>query len=230
MGITPSSLYNHFPGKQALYAAVLQRGVEPIMELVADAWQRGVSRREDVRATMAAMVPHLAAHPHLARLLQRAMLEESPEVRALIARWLEPLYRKGLGVVGKVAGDAGWERDDAPHLAIMLFEMLFGYFANATALQQLAGWTDDPLSEPAVAHQQRILEEAIFRLLGPRRQRAPRKRRKCTWPSQDTVDGSPTRASPAFASASAKGSPAVAHGGPRSAATRSTTWPSASAT
>ena len=178
MGITPSSLYNHFPGKQALYAAVLQRGVEPIIEMVADAWQRGVSRREDVRATMAAMVPHLAAHPHLARLLQRAMLEESPEVRALIARWLEPLYQKGLGVVGKVAGDAGWERDDAPHLAIMLFEMLFGYFANAAALQQLAGWTDDPLSEPAVAHQQRILEEAIFRLLGPRRQRASRKRRK----------------------------------------------------
>ena len=178
MGITPSSLYNHFPGKQALYAAVLQRGVEPIMEMVADAWQRGVSRREDVRATMAAMVPHLAAHPHLARLLQRAMLEESPCVRALIARWLEPLYREGLGVVGKVAGDAGWERDDAPHLAIMLFEMLFGYFANAAALQQLAGWTDDPLSDRAVAHQQRILEEAIFRLLGPRRQRARRKRRK----------------------------------------------------
>jgi TetR/AcrR family transcriptional regulator len=178
MKITPSSLYNHFPGKQALYAAVLQRGVEPIMEMVADAWQRGVSRREDVRATMAVMVPHLAAHPHLARLLQRAMLEESAEVRVLIARWIDPLYREGLSVVGKMAGDAGWQPADAPHLVMMLFEMIFGYFANAAALQQITGWTDDPLSETVVAHQQRILEEAIFRLLGPKRQRARRKRRK----------------------------------------------------
>jgi hypothetical protein len=61
---------------------------------------------------------------------------------------------------------------------MMLFEMIFGYFANATALQQLSGSFDDPLSDEVVAHQQRILEEAIFRLLGPRRPRARRKRRK----------------------------------------------------
>src|SRR3989449_11304042 len=35
MGITASSLYNHFPGKQALYAAVLERGLGPIVEAVA---------------------------------------------------------------------------------------------------------------------------------------------------------------------------------------------------
>ena len=37
MGLTPSSLYNHFSGKQALYEAVLERGLRPIVDLVAAA-------------------------------------------------------------------------------------------------------------------------------------------------------------------------------------------------
>src|SRR2546427_12692245 len=35
MGVTASSLYNHFPGKQALYDAVLERGLGPIVAGVA---------------------------------------------------------------------------------------------------------------------------------------------------------------------------------------------------
>ena len=41
--LTPSSLYNHFAGKQALYEAVLERGLHPFAELFADpdpAWSR----------------------------------------------------------------------------------------------------------------------------------------------------------------------------------------------
>ena len=32
-GLTAPSLYNHFDGKQALYEAVLARGVQPLVEL-----------------------------------------------------------------------------------------------------------------------------------------------------------------------------------------------------
>ena len=34
MDLTASSLYNHFPSKQALYEAVLERGLRPIVEIV----------------------------------------------------------------------------------------------------------------------------------------------------------------------------------------------------
>ena len=34
LGLTPSSLYNHFPGKQALYEAVLERGLGPIVAMI----------------------------------------------------------------------------------------------------------------------------------------------------------------------------------------------------
>src|SRR2546422_10745979 len=42
MGITASSLYNHFPGKQALYDAVLERGLGPIAEAAAGARHGGL--------------------------------------------------------------------------------------------------------------------------------------------------------------------------------------------
>ena len=51
LGLTASSLYNHFPGKQALYEAVLERGLRPIVEIVQGAWQAGQLRRDMVAVT-----------------------------------------------------------------------------------------------------------------------------------------------------------------------------------
>ena len=176
MGITASSLYNHFPGKQALYDAVLERGLGPIVDVVAG--QDGLEP-ERVHATLDRLTAHLARHPHLARLLQRALLEESPAVQALLERWIGSLYREGIAVVRKAARDAGWEAEQVPHLGVALFGMIFAYFTNAAALRRLAGWRDDLFSARALAVQRRFLEQAIIRLLGPRPRplTAPRPRR-----------------------------------------------------
>ena len=176
MGITASSLYNHFPGKQALYDAVLERGLGPIVDVVAG--QDGLGP-ERVHATLDRLTAHLTRHPHLARLLQRALLEESPAVEALLERWIGSLYREGIAVVRKAARDAGWEAEQVPHLGVALFGMIFAYFTNAAALRRLAGWRDDLFSERALAVQRRFLEQAIIRLLGPRPRplTAPRPRR-----------------------------------------------------
>ena len=176
MGITASSLYNHFPGKQALYDAVLERGLGPIVDVVAG--QDGLGP-ERVHATLDRLTAHLTRHPHLARLLQRALLEESPAVQALLERWIGSLYREGIAVVRKAARDAGWQAEQVPHLGVALFGMIFAYFTNAAALRRLAGWRDDLFSARALAVQRRFLEQAIIRLLGPRPRplTAPRPRR-----------------------------------------------------
>jgi len=177
MGITASSLYNHFPGKQALYDAVLERGLRPIVQLVAEAWQAGVMRPDQVHETLDRLTAHLARHPHLARLLQRALLEDTGALQALLGRWVSSLYREGMAVVAKAARRAGWEAAEVPHLAVALFGMIFAYFTNAGALQRLVGWSDDPFSPRALAAERRFLERAILRLLGPRPRGGERTRR-----------------------------------------------------
>ena len=168
MGITASSLYNHFPGKQALYDAVIERGLGPIVKVVAEAWQPGEVRPEHVQASLDLLTGHLARHPHLARLLQRALLEDTGTVQVLLDQWLGSLYREGIAVVRKMARDAGWDDDQVPHLGVALFGMIFAYFTNPGALRRLTGWSDEPLSPRALQVQQRFLAEAVLRLLGPR--------------------------------------------------------------
>src|SRR5207247_658130 len=82
MGITASSLYNHFSGKQALYDAVLERGLGPIVETVAVAWQGGLGP-ERVHAPLDRLPAHLALHPDLAPPLRAA-----PAARSTEAPWL----------------------------------------------------------------------------------------------------------------------------------------------
>jgi len=182
MGLTAPSLYNHFASKQALYDAVLERGLHPIVALLAQAWHPGALRPDNMRTTLDRLVTHLAKHPHLARLLQRALLEETGSVQELMTRWLSQLYREGFAVISETAEGAGWDAAELPHLTIGLFGLVFAYFTNATALRVIAAGTGDPLSADSLAVQRAFLEKAIFRLLGPRARRTatalPAKRKK----------------------------------------------------
>jgi AcrR family transcriptional regulator len=166
MHLTAPSLYNHFPSKQALYDAVLERGLHPIVDILAEAWTPGALRPDRVRATLDRLTTHLATHPHLARLLQRALLDDGGSFQALIARWIAPLYRQGIAVIEATADEAGWEAGEIPYLGIGLFGMVFAVFTNIAVLRQLGAW-DDPTSESSLAIQRQVLQKAVYRLLGP---------------------------------------------------------------
>lgn len=166
--LTPSSLYNHFPGKQVLYEAVLERGLAPFAALFTDP-DPGAITPAAVRRTVDVIVDHLAAHPHLARLIQRALIEETPSVQDLIQHALQPLYEKGLTVVRNVADDAEWDEREVPHLAIGLFAIVFAFFVNVPALRRMKGRRGEGYPVTALENQKRFLEKAIYRLVGSRR-------------------------------------------------------------
>jgi AcrR family transcriptional regulator len=174
--LTPSSLYNHFPSKQALYDAVLERGLRPIVAIVADSWRPGKFQAEQMRGTIDQLTAHLVTHPHLGRLLQRALIEENGAGQALMARWLGPLYQQGVEVTRQAALDAGWEPQEIPHLTLGLFGLMFAFFTNAGAIRRLAGWGDDVFSARSLVVQRRFLEKAVYRLLGPRPPESPPER------------------------------------------------------
>ena len=167
LGLTPSSLYNHFPGKQALYEAVLERGLAPFAELIEEGEPDAITP-EGVRRTVDVIVDHLAAHPHLARLVQRALIEETKSVQDLIERWLQPLYERGTSVVRHVADDADWDAREVPHLAIGLFAIVFAFFVNVPALRRMKGRRGEGYPVTALDNQKRFLAKAIYRLVGPR--------------------------------------------------------------
>jgi AcrR family transcriptional regulator len=157
-----ASLYHHFRDKRALYEAVISRGLEPVLALVADSTTAAPSAEPGVFVEH--MVEHLAAHPHLPRLIQRAALEDRKHLPSSVARLLRPLYSEGVRVLAD-STDSGWEASDLLHLGAGLYFLIFGYFANAPLIEAVTG--RDPLSPTAVARQRRFLRLAVNRLLGP---------------------------------------------------------------
>lgn len=154
-----ASLYHHFKNKKALYEAVLQRGLAPVIELVASSQTAG----DPSDAVLERIVDHLAAHPHLPRLIQRAGLDDSKALRGTVGRLLGPLYSSGLRVLAGSSGGV-WSEEEIPHLAAGLYHLIFGYFANAALLEAVL--PDDPRSPAALARQAQFLKVAVARLLG----------------------------------------------------------------
>ena len=152
-----ASLYHHFQNKEALYQAVLSRGVDNIVALLPEG-----ADSADIGTNIDRLLDYLAAHPHLARLIQRAALDDSEHLESAVTRLLRPIYSRGRRALA--GADRVWAPEEVPHLAAGLYHLIFGYFANAALLQAVV--MDDPLSPEAVERQRRFLKTAVARLLG----------------------------------------------------------------
>jgi AcrR family transcriptional regulator len=173
-----ASLYHHFRDKRALYEAVLTRGIEPIVTMVATG-RTDVTDASGERFFVERLVDYLAAHPHLPRLIQRAALEDHRYLPSTVAKILRPLYSEGVRVLAD-STDGGWEAADLLYLGAGLYNLIFGYFANAPLIEAVTG--RDPLAAAAIARQRRFLRLALGRLLGDDPARRPEPSRPGTEP------------------------------------------------
>jgi len=165
-----ASLYHHFRDKRALYEAALARGVEPIIALLVESARQAplaavagaAARRHAVETILDRLLDYLAEHPHLPRLIHRAVLDDSRHLRETIPDLLAPLYDAGLSALA--GSSAQWEANDLPHVAFGIYHLIFGYFANAPLLEVVV--PGDPLSPAEVARQRRFIKAAVTQLLG----------------------------------------------------------------
>lgn len=163
-GLTAASLYNHFESKEALYEAVLERGVRPLIELLTQLSQGDqLEGRVDV---IDALMGHLARRPHLARLIHHEAVTGGARLARLARMWIRPLVNEALAVLKR--GDAmgrGWAQDEYPLLIGAWLHLLFGHFAMAPLLTEV--FDEDALSPRSLERQTRFLRKLSLRLLSP---------------------------------------------------------------
>jgi AcrR family transcriptional regulator len=160
-GVTPASLYNHFAGKQALYDAVLERGLRPFYEILDRAASDATPPAPSI---LAELMGHLHAAPDLARLIQHEALAGGEHVMRLARRWLAPLYARASVALERSPALRSWEPEELPLLLMTYHHLIFGHFALARALGEVLGV--DFLSPEGLARQTRFLEKVTERLLG----------------------------------------------------------------
>jgi len=163
-GLNPASLYNHFPSKQALYEAVLERGVVPLIEVLREAARAESDSREEGLRYVDAVMAHLERTPHLPRLIQHEVLTGGEHLAGLAKRWVQPLVAEGLAALKRQQNLAGWEDEELPFLISAWLHLIFGHFAMAPLLDEVFG--KDSLSHESLIRQTRFLRKVAQRLMG----------------------------------------------------------------
>jgi AcrR family transcriptional regulator len=163
VGVRAPSLYNHFPSKDSLYAAVLERGLGPVLELLAQASAGGEpAGRPDSERLVSEVMAVLARHPHLPRLLLHETLAGGQRLTPMLERWIGPAFARAAELIEAAPGARRFDPDQIPHLVLALYHVVVGYFTVADLYRQVAG--EDLLAAPALARQTRFLRRLMATL------------------------------------------------------------------
>jgi AcrR family transcriptional regulator len=162
VGLNQASLYNHFPSKQALYEAVLERGLRPIRELLAEG-AAILLTPELGDVLIERLVAQLWQTPHLPKLLQREMLDDGEYFERLSEQWLRPIYEQGRLAMAAASADTSWREEELPMVFVAMYQLLFGFF-NAGALMRRVIGIDPSTDEMRRVHVA-FVKDAVRRMM-----------------------------------------------------------------
>lgn len=155
VGLTAASLYNHFSGKQELYEAVLERGVQPLIEMMQQLDAR--AQTMDARAQLIEdIMKHLGSRPHLPRLIHHEVISGGSYLAKLGRSWLRPLIATGIAEM-KRQEEPNWSEDEFPLVITAWLNLVFGHFAMAPMLGIV--FDTDPLAPESIERQTRFLQK-----------------------------------------------------------------------
>lgn len=139
VGIRIPSLYNHFDSKLSLYLAVLERGMRPILDMLARAISEGETTESEPRAVVAEVMDLLGARPNLPRLVQYEMLAGGEHLALMLENFVRPTLERSLEMLHGTPAALHWKVEQLPYLLLALLNMILGHFAMTPLIEQLLG-------------------------------------------------------------------------------------------
>ena len=165
IGIKAPSLLHHFPSKQLLYLAVLDKMFESLEDAAnAIAWGRE-SRQERMRQAVGNAIDFIAMHPDFVRIMWKEMEDESGIGRQVLKRRLPPLFSTAVNFIFRGQRDGEFRPEVDPlHFMWSLNSITIGYFTTAAMLRRLWGMN---LLEPGMIERRKrevidMVERTLF--------------------------------------------------------------------
>jgi TetR/AcrR family transcriptional regulator len=165
IGIKAPSLLHHFPSKEQLYLAVLDRIFEGMEESAQIFLSGNNDFQERCRTAIVSAIDFIAASPDSMRIIWHEMTEESGAGRQLFKRRVPPLFAMGVNFIFRGQRE-GEFRDgvDPFHFLLSLNSITIGFFTTATMVRRL--WNNN-LLEPAVIERRKrevidMVERTLF--------------------------------------------------------------------
>jgi AcrR family transcriptional regulator len=135
-GVNVATLYIYFPSKQHLHEAVLERGLQPLIELLAR-FAHEPDKRAATAPTIDQIMRHLAAHPAIPRLVYQEAVCGGELLTRVAHRWFRPLE----DMIEAELRAGAMPKDEAfvSILAAIFLHLTFGHFALAPLLSRVFG-------------------------------------------------------------------------------------------
>jgi AcrR family transcriptional regulator len=158
-GIQQPGLYNYFPSKQALYAAVLDRALVPLANAMDEHMQN--AEPSEIQATLVGvMTDLLLEHPQMSALFQRALQGDPASIgNRLIKDWLDRLFGQAIEGLASL-GESKVDRVDLALETIAMFNLTTGYFLSQRIFETLVG---GDVTDPEIVARQKALLERLAR-------------------------------------------------------------------
>lgn len=164
VGVRPPSLYNHFASKDALYAAVLERGIGPVIVLLARSAAAPADEPSDPGRLVTEVMEILARRPAIPRLVQHETLAGGQRLTPILRSWIVPAFERAHELVAANPAARNWTPEQIPLLVLAMYHVVVGYFTFASFYRDLGG--DELLGDAALEAQTRFLRELVGRLFG----------------------------------------------------------------
>lgn len=149
-----ASTYSYFAGKEGLYAAVLQRAIEPLIGLM-DRFAAERDRPGAAADLIRDVLSNLAHHEGTTRLVYREIVANGPLAERLTKTLFEPLLER---VCAELRTGGRVESDMEPFVAALFVHLSFSHVALAPLLSRL--FERDMLSPESLARQVRVIGAA----------------------------------------------------------------------
>ena len=159
VGLRTPSLYNHFPSKESLYAAVLERGISPVLDVLTEVVETRNRSDRDVRQTVERTMGLVGKHPNLPRLIQHETLSGGRHLTPMLRDWVQRTFARAYEMVEASSAASRWDPDQFPLLVLAMYHVFVGYFAIAHVYKDLNG--QDLLTEQALAKQTRFFGDLV---------------------------------------------------------------------
>lgn len=165
VGIQIPSLYNHFESKEALYSAVLERGMEPVLDVLSKLVAESGQRRPDVRAVVESIMSLLDERPHLPRLLVHETLAGGQRLSPVLRATIGPIFENAEKVTETSTHGTRWRGDQVPQLVLALYHIVVGNYVIAPLYEQVT--SQDLMSQSAREKRTDFLIDLIETLFAP---------------------------------------------------------------
>ncbi|MGH0033897.1 MAG: TetR/AcrR family transcriptional regulator [Myxococcota bacterium] len=149
-----ATTYSYFAGKEALYAAVLKRAIDPLIELL-DQFPGERDTLEAARDTIHDVLSRLGKHERTTRLLYREVVAGGPLSEEVTQTLFEPLVDR---VCAELRARGRVEQELEPFVAALFVHLSFSHVALAPLFSRI--FDRDMLSPESLARQVRVIGAA----------------------------------------------------------------------